>query len=392
MVNAKPPSIATIKAWQTTAPRYENATRLARVIYSLGLFSIQLPLIGLDLLFGTAFYGRHSWNFKFRSLRLLASYIIWSLNPGTRPRDDVLSYSARKDPGKPAKDRNASLIEVPPRSDKLFGDALHSNIVSEQCPCFWQWLSSMPSPLTDSTPFAERKVMMYFVGGGMVQGHPSASPLPWNIIKMTKVPIFGVNFRKCVTAKTAFPAALQDAVAAYCYLLDQGFSPKNICAMGDSGGGGIAVTLLLYLRRYQFTMPGSSILVSPFVDLVDDFTGYKEFLNLDILNPEMCGMVQYQYTENRPDLRGTLLSPARGELPAEYTFQGFPRTLMSYGDVELFAPGILKLVENLRKAGVEVEVDVGRDQIHDYPSYTKDRSPDGFYGRLKPFLDGDGRY
>jgi hypothetical protein len=92
MVNAKPPSIATIKAWQTKSPRYENATRPARVIYSLGLFSIQLPLIGLDLLFGTAFYGRHSWDFKFRSLRLLASYIIWSLNPGTRPRDDILHF------------------------------------------------------------------------------------------------------------------------------------------------------------------------------------------------------------------------------------------------------------------------------------------------------------
>jgi hypothetical protein len=170
MVNAKPPSIATIKAWQTASPRYESGTRLARVIYSLGLFFIQLPLIGLDLLFGTTLYGRHSWDFKFRSLRLLASYIIWSLNPGTRPRDDVLSYSARKDLGKLAKDHHASLIEVSPRSDKLFGDAIHSNIVPEQCPCFWQWLSSMPSPLTDNTPFAERKVMMYFVGGGNGSG------------------------------------------------------------------------------------------------------------------------------------------------------------------------------------------------------------------------------
>lgn len=226
----------------------------------------------------------------------------------------------------------------------------------------------------------------------MVQGHPCKSHLPWDTIDMTNVPIFGVNFRKCVTAKTAFPAALQDGIAAYFYLLDQGFSPENICVLGDSGGGGIAVTLLLYLRRHELIMPGSSILVSPFVDLVDDFTSNKEFLNLDILNPEMCGMVQYQYTENKPDLRKTLLSPARGELPEGYTFENFPRTLMSYGDVEVFAPGILKLVENLRRAGVKVEVDVGKDQIHDYPIYTKDRSPDGFYGRLKSFLGGDGRY
>ena len=392
MAKAKYPSATSIRAWQTTSPALENATRLARVIYSIGLFSLQVPLIGFDSLFGTTFYGRRSWDFKFRSLRLFASYIIWSLNPGTRPRKDVLSYESRKNPGKLSKDNHASAIDVPPRPDKLFGDALHSNVALEDCPSFWQWCSSMPSPVEDATPIAEQKVMMYFVGGGMVQGHPCASSLPWKIMEMTGVPIFGVNFRKCVTAKIAFPAALQDAVAAYFYLLDEGFLPENICIMGDSGGGGIVVTLLLYLRRHEFMMPGSSILVSPFVDLVDDFKGNKEFLALDVLNPEMCGMVQYQYTENRPDLRSTLLSPARGELPEGYTFNGFPRTLMSYGDVEMFTPSILKLIDHLRKAGVSVEVDVGKDQIHDYPTYSKDRSSDGFYGRIQPFLDGDVRY
>lgn len=293
----------------------------------------------------------------------------------------MLSYGARSNPGKLSKDRHAALIEVPPRPDKLFGDATHENVAPEKCPSFWQWNSSIQSPLTDSRPIAERKV------GGMVQGHPCESTLPWNTMQMTQTPVFGVNFRKCVTAKSAFPAALQDAVAAYFSLLDQGFAPKNICVMGDSGGGGIAMTFLLYLRRHRLIMPGSAILVSPFVDLTDDFTSNKEFLNLDFLNPEMCGTVQYQYTENRPELRETLLSPARDELPEGYSFVGFPRTFMSYGDVEMFSPGIIKLIEILRKAGVQVEVDVGIDHVHDYPMYTKDRSPHGFYGRLKPFLE-----
>jgi monoterpene epsilon-lactone hydrolase len=146
-------------------------------------------------------------------------------------------------------------------------------------------------------------------------------------LEVSRVPIFGVNFRKCVTAKTAFPAALQDVVAGYFYLLDEGFSPENICVMGDSEGGCIAITLLLYLRRHGLTMPGSTMLISPFVDLVHNFLEDMELLNLDILNPEMLGMVQYQYASNRKDLRGTLLSPARGKLPDGYTFKGFPRTL-----------------------------------------------------------------
>jgi hypothetical protein len=235
MVKAKYPSVASIKAWQSASPAYHHVTRLARAFYSVVLFSIQLPFIAVDTLIGTTFYGRHSWDFKYRSLRLLVWYGIWSLNPGTRPLIDVLSYSVRKDPGKLATGRNASLVEVEPRTDKLFGDALHSNMVPESCPCFWQWLDPMPSPLVDPTPIAERKVMMYFVGGGMVQGHPCALPLAWLIMEATRIPIFGVNFRKCVTAKTAFPAALQDAVAAYFYLLDEGFLPGNICVMGILG-------------------------------------------------------------------------------------------------------------------------------------------------------------
>jgi monoterpene epsilon-lactone hydrolase len=100
-------------------------------------------------------------------------------------------------------------------------------------------------------------------------------------------------------------------------------------------------------------------------------------------------MVQYQYTENRPDLRGTLLSPARGDFPENYSFEGFSRTFMSYGDVKVFATGIIKMVEHLKSAGERVEVDVGKDQVHDYHEKW---SPDGVYGRLKPFLDGQGRY
>jgi monoterpene epsilon-lactone hydrolase len=148
----------------------------------------------------------------------------------------------------------------------------------------------------------------------------------------------------------------------------------------------------LYLRKYGLAMPGSAVLVSPFVDLVDDFVGNEEYLNLDFLNPEPLAMVQYQYTENRPDLKDSLLSPSRNKLPDGYTFVGFPRAFISYGEVEMFRPSIIRLIEILRNAGVKVQVDKGKDQVHDYPTYTKDRSVDGFFGQLKPFLEDHGQY
>lgn len=364
-------------------------TRLFRILISVPLWIAQVPCIALDSLFGTTFYGLPSWSFWFRAGRLLVSYIIWALNPATRPIMDVLSNKARESTGRLKASQRASLVRVPSCPEKLFGDALCENMSPEECPCFWQWLPSMSSPLVDETPIPERRVTMYFVGGGMVQGHPIMNPLPWETMKVTNIPIFGVNFRKCVTSETAFPAALQDGVAAFFYLLDQGFLPKNISMMGDSGGAGIVITLILYLCRHNLTLPDSVILVSPFVDLVGDFMGDERLLALEAMNPEMLSMVSYQYTENRPDLRGTLLSPSLNKLPAGYSFEGFPPTMVVWGDSEIFERGIVDFVAILQGAGVEVERVIGKDQLHDYPCYTRDRNADGFYGRASSFLAGD---
>ncbi|CZR65403.1 uncharacterized protein PAC_15303 [Phialocephala subalpina] len=377
-----------VRSWQARSPTYEHLTRLFRFSQSLFLFSIQLPLIALDQLLGTSQYGRPSWTFVQRCQRLLVSYAVWSLNPATRPPKDVLSDEARQQIPKLNPKHHASLVIVPPCPDKLFGDAVHEEVKPETCPCFWQWTDDMPgeSPLEGKTLITRKKVIMYFVGGGMVQGHPVNATFPFTVASTIRRPVFGVNFRKCVTKKTAFPAALQDAVAAFFYLIDQGFLPENISIMGDSGGAGIAITTLLYLRRHKLPMPGNAILSSPFVDLVDDFHSDAELLNLDFVNPEMMSMVSYQYTENRPYLRGTLLSPARGDLPEGYSFEGFPRTFLVWGEVELFKHGIVRFVESLKKAGVEVDAMEGKDYVHDWAMFTKDKSQEGAYGRIRNFM------
>lgn len=302
---------------------------------------------------------------------------------------DVLSDEARQHIPKLSPNQHASLIIVPTCPEKLFGDAIHEEVKPEPCPCFWQWTDDLPSPLEDTAP-VDKKVIMYFVGGGMVQGHPVAQfPFPFTVASVTKIPIFGVNFRKCVTKKTAFPAAIQDALAAFFYIQSLGFLPENISIMGDSGGAGIAITTLLYLGRHKLPMPGRAILISPFVDLVDNFQSDDELLRLDFVNPEMMSMVSYQYTENRPDLRASLLSPARGKLPEGYSFEMFPRTFVVWGEVELFKYGVVRFVESLRKAGVEVDVLEGKDCVHNYPTFTKDRSQEGVFGRIQEFMKVD---
>ena len=307
---------------------------------------------------------------------------------------DVLSKKARSSTGSLKPDQGthrASYVEVPPRPDKLLGDAIHPSVAPEVVPCFWQWLESMPSPLTvvSLDERAKQKVMMYFVGGAMVQGHPIQSPLPYSLMTTTSIPILGVNFRKAATPATAFPAALQDAVAAFYYLLDQGYSSKNICIVGDSGGAGIVLTALLYLRRHELNLPGSSALLSPFVDLVDDFSGDLQKLKYDVLNPEILSSAAYLYTQNRPDLRSTLLSPARNDLPEGYTFAGLPKIIVDYGDTEVFAHGIIKFLEAVKNSGVQLEVVEAQGKVHCYSYDAGDGIASGIYGKLASCMDAD---
>lgn len=381
-----------VRAWQKTPPTTEHLVRFARVSYTVAFLPLNLLLIGGDVLFGTTQYGLRQWSWKTRALQYLIANVVWAVNPGVKPIIDVLSKQARSSTKTLNPDQGAhraSYVEVPPQPDKLFGDAVHPNVTPEAVPCFWQWLEGMPSPLTAVSPGerAKQRVMMYFVGGAMVQGHPIQSPLPYNIMATTSIPIFGVNFRKAATPTTAFPAALQDAVAAFYYLLDQGYSAKNICIMGDSGGAGIVITVLLYLRRHELDLPGSWALLSPFVDLVDDFSGDPQKLKYDILNPEILSNAAYLYTQNRPDLRSTLLSPARNNLPEGYTFAGLPKMIVDYGDTEVFAPGIIRFIEAVRNAGVKLEVVEGQGKVHGYSYDAVAGIASGMYGKLASCLD-----
>ncbi|KAI9650805.1 hypothetical protein NHQ30_000836 [Ciborinia camelliae] len=394
------PTIPQIRGWQRTPLLTQHCHRFSRLIYSLLVVPPQIPLVFLSSIFCRPYYGRSHWSFKYRTSLLIGSYIIWSLHPGTQPFKDVGSLSARCTIPKLASGQNAQLEVIPLPDEKwIRGDAIFVGMRTEDCPCFWQWTDAITSPLHGDIPVAEKKIMMYFVGGGMVEGHPLNSSLPWRVMSKTGIPIFSVNFRKCVTSKTAFPGALQDAISAFSFLLEKGYRAENISIMGDSGGAGIAITLLLYLNKHKFPMPENAILISPFVDLMSRFDGKgegekeeRELIELDFMNNEMLWIVGYQYCENRPDLRSTLLSPARGKLPDGYTFKGLCRSMIIWGDAEVFGPGIGKFVQHLREANVKVEMVIGKDEVHDFPLFSKADGLDEFFGRVGKFLEGDGLY
>lgn len=125
------------------------------------------------------------------------------------------------------------------------------------------------------------KVILYFVGGGFISGHPLLSHLAWTVSELLETRIFcksivvvfsfiitpprlnsdsiisflsnsGVNYRKSIQPDAAFPGNLLDALSGYLYLVNElGFEPDKVVVMGDSAGGNTALGLARYLGELQ---------------------------------------------------------------------------------------------------------------------------------------------
>ncbi|ORY74117.1 Alpha/Beta hydrolase protein [Protomyces lactucae-debilis] len=263
-----------------------------------------------------------------------------------------------------SKDGHRELVMIPARPDRCINDAVHDAVQPEACPGFWSWANSVTSPHSNTK---RGKVFLYFVGGAYVAGHPLRLGFDLRLSEATGLPVFSVNFRKACHLHLTFPAALQDAVAGFFYLLDQGYKAEDIIVCGDSAGGGLSVTLCLYLQKEGFQVPGKAFLVSPWVDLCVSQTTYnQQRLRRDFLKPERLEFCAIQYTWHRRQLRQTLLSPVHDTLPEGYSFKGFPKTFITYATDEVFFDEDEAFAKVLMKHGVDVEQFVQPDDIHVY--------------------------
>lgn len=113
---------------------------------------------------------------------------------------------------------------------------------------------------------ASNDVLLYLHGGGYSSGsHRTHRPMVSRICRIGGFKGFVINYRKA--PENPYPAALEDAHKAYLHLLEEGYSPKNIVLAGDSAGGGLALSLLYYLRDQQIELPKAAALLCPWTDL-----------------------------------------------------------------------------------------------------------------------------
>ena len=154
-----------------------------------------------------------------------------------------------------------------------------------------------------------------------------------------------------------FPAAVEDATAAYRHLLGQGINPARIGVGGDSAGGGLTIALLLALRDEGLPMPATGICLSPWVDLTCTAASYGTKLDVDpMVRAEGLQAMADHYLQGQ-DPRLPLASPIFADL------KGLPPLLIQVGTAEVLFDEAINFDRAARAAGVETTLEVWDDMI-----------------------------
>ena len=192
-----------------------------------------------------------------------------------------------------------------------------------------------------------RDTILYLHGGAYCVGSPATHrAITSHIARRTAARVFVADYR--LAPEHPFPAALDDAVAAYRSLSLDGVSPQRIAIIGDSAGGGLALATALRLRELGEPLPAALVLFSPWVDLGDPDRG-AEPAGEAMLSRAWTAECARLYLDGR-DSGDPLASPINGDL------RGMPPTLVQVGQDELLLADSRRLHSALAAAGVPVEL------------------------------------
>ncbi|GAA0385493.1 alpha/beta hydrolase [Microbispora corallina] len=203
---------------------------------------------------------------------------------------------------------------------------------------------------------AEDRVVFGVHGGGYVSGSIyTHRKLFGHLAKAVGARALLIEYRE-----QPFPVPLEDVTAAYRWLLDQGIDAGHIAAVGDSIGGGLAVSLMLRARELGLPLPAALMLMSPWVDLtVGNKTFESNRENEAFFYKEVVAFLASAYLGDA-DPKEPLASPLYADL------SGLPPTYVQVGGHETLLGESLEFEQNARKAGVDARLEVFPGQLHTF--------------------------
>lgn len=169
--------------------------------------------------------------------------------------------------------------------------------------------------------------------------------------------VLSVDYR--VAPEDPYPAALEDAYAAYRWLLDMGCSEKQIIIAGDSAGGGLALALCLYLKDKGESLPKKLVLMSPWTDLAATGDSYETNFEKDpLFGNTINSMIYSNAYYGDKDPKTPYISPLYGE------YQGLPPMLFQVGGDEMLLSDSARTAKKAKEAGCEVKLTVYDEMFH----------------------------
>ena len=201
------------------------------------------------------------------------------------------------------------------------------------------------------------RIILFLHGGAYVNGSPHAyQGLACRIAQAVKAKILVVDYR--LAPEHPYPAALEDAEAAYNWILSQSFLPSQISFIGDSAGGGLVLSLLQDLKKKDLPLPACAVLLSPWTDLSCSLPSMQENASKDPMLDPILALDRARSYAGSLDLRDPAVSPLYGDL------FGLPPLLIHVGSDEILLDDSRYLAEKAQQAGTMVELEIWDKMFH----------------------------
>ncbi len=206
------------------------------------------------------------------------------------------------------------------------------------------------------------RTVLYLHGGGYVFGSPkSHRAFTYALAKTAQAEVFSLDYR--MAPEHPFPAAVDDAVAAYEWLLGTGCDPAKIVIGGDSAGGGLALALLLSIKARGLPNPAGGLLLSPWTDLATTGVSLDENEKSDAMFKKVYIVEGAKRYLAAADPKAPLASPLYADLT------GLPPMLIFVSDSEVLRDDSTRLQESLTAAGVQSKLVIEKGLIHVWPIF-----------------------
>ena len=229
----------------------------------------------------------------------------------------------------------------------------------------------VPAEWNDAPDVRQDRAIVYYHGGGYCmgslgthRGHVA------RISRLANLRVLSVDYR--LGPEHPHPAAVEDAVAAYRFVLDQGIAPQRIALAGDSAGGGLTLATLLSLRDQGLPLPACGVGISAWTDMTASGDSMKTKADADPMlgDPGALLLMVDAYMGEGGDRKAPLASPIFADLA------GLPPLLLQVGTAEVLLDDSTRLAERAKSAGVDVTLKVWQDMFHVWHAFA-DMLPEG---------------